>query len=36
MDAGKTTVVVHAFSAEQRAQAAEFLRGQGGEVTSTL
>lgn len=36
MAAGNTTVVVHAFSAEQREQVAEFLRGQGGEVTSTL
>ena len=36
MEAGNTTVVVHAFSVEQRHQAAEFLRGQGGEVTSTL
>jgi hypothetical protein len=36
MAAGSTTVVVHAFSAEQRAQAAEYLRAQGGEVTSTL
>jgi len=27
---------VHAFSMEQRNQAAEFLRGQGGDVTSTL
>jgi len=36
MEAGKTTVVVHAFSAEQAGQAAEFLRAQGGEVTSTL
>jgi hypothetical protein len=36
MDAGKTTVVVHAFSAEQAGQAAEVLRAQGGEVTSTL
>lgn len=36
MEAGNTTVVVHAFSVEQRQQAAEFLRGQGGEVTSTL
>jgi len=34
--AGGTTVVVHAFSQEQRQQAADFLRGQGGEVTSTL
>src|SRR6476469_10647679 len=36
MEAGSTPVVVHAFSEEQRAQAAEFLRAQGGEVTSTL
>jgi hypothetical protein len=36
MKAGHTTVVVHAFSAAQRHQAAEFLRGQGGDVTSTL
>ena len=36
MAEGNTTVVVHAFSAGQREQAAEFLRGQGGEVTSTL
>jgi len=36
MAAGNTTVVVHAFSAEQREQAAEFLRAQGGKVTSTL
>lgn len=36
MDEGMTTVVVHAFSAAQRAQAAEFLRGRGGDVTSTL
>lgn len=36
MAAGSTTVVVHAFSAEQRDQAAEFLRAQGGDVTSTL
>jgi hypothetical protein len=27
---GKHAVVVHAFSEEQRAQAAEFLRAQGG------
>jgi len=33
---GRSAVVVHAFSEEQRAQAAEFLRAQGGEVTSTL
>lgn len=36
MDAGMTTVVVHAFSVEQRAQAAEFLQSRGGDVTSTL
>ena len=36
MDEGNTTVVVHAYSMDQRAQAAELLRGQGGDVTSTL
>jgi len=36
MDAGSTTVVVHAFSAAQAHQAADFLRAQGGDVTSTL
>ncbi|WP_457097632.1 hypothetical protein [Lysobacter sp. P5_B9] len=36
MAAGKTTVVVHAFSMEQRRQAAELLRAHGGDVTSTL
>jgi len=36
MQEGMTTVVVHAFSMEQRTQAAEFLRGRGGDVTSTL
>ena len=36
MDGGKTTVVVHAFSSEQANSAGEFLRAQGGEVTSTL
>ena len=36
LEAGQTTVVVHAYSAEQRAQAAEFLRASGGNVTSTL
>jgi hypothetical protein len=36
MAAGSTTVVVHAFSEQQRAAAAEYLRAQGGEVTSTL
>ena len=36
IEEGRTTVVVHAFSAEQRAQAAAFLRDYGGEVTSTL
>lgn len=36
MAAGSTTVVVHAFSAEQRDRAADLLRARGGEVTSTL
>lgn len=36
MAAGNTTVVVHAFSTEQRDEAAAFLRAQGGDVTSTL
>lgn len=36
MAEGDTTVVVHAFSAEQAGLAADFLRAQGGEVTSTL
>ena len=36
MATGNTTVVVHAFSADQRDQAAELLRAEGGEVTSTL
>ena len=36
MEAGNTTVVVHAFSAEQRDQAADLLRAIGGETTSTL
>ena len=36
MAAGDTTVVVHAFSAEQRDRAADLLRAQGGDVTSTL
>ncbi len=36
MAAGHTTVVVHAFSAEQRDQANELLRSIGGETTSTL
>lgn len=36
MASGDTTVVVHAFSAAQRDQAADLLRAQGGEVTSTL
>lgn len=36
MMAGGTTVVVHAFSAEQANQAADLLRERGGEVTSTL
>lgn len=33
---GQTTVVVHALTSQQRSAAAEFLRGRGGEVTSTL
>lgn len=36
MQAGDTTVVVHAFSPEQRDQAASMLRERGAEVTSTL
>ena len=36
MAAGSTTVVVHAFDSRQADDAAEFLRAQGGEVTSTL
>ena len=36
MEAGNTTVVVHAFSAEQRDRAAELLGARGGEMTSTL
>lgn len=36
MKAGHTTVVVHAFSVVQRNKASEFLREQGGDVTSTL
>jgi len=36
MAEGKTTVLVHAFSAEQREQAADLLRRQGGDTTSTL
>lgn len=34
--AGRAAVVVHAFSAAQRASAAEDLRARGGETTSTL
>jgi len=33
---GRTTVVVHALSAEQRTLAARFLSAQGGEVTQSL
>ena len=33
---GRTMVVVHAYSVEQRAQAADFLKARGGDVTSTL
>ena len=36
MASGSTTVVVHAFSTAQRDQAIDYLRAQGGEVTSTL
>ena len=36
MEAGHTTVVVHAFSAEQRDQATDLLRDLGGKTTSTL
>lgn len=36
MEAGRPTVVVHAFSATQADQAADLLRARGGEVTSTL
>lgn len=35
-DEGNTTVVVHAFSAEQAKEAGELLRARGGEVTGTL
>ncbi len=33
---GRTAVVVHALSSAQRAQAAELMAAQGGEVTQTL
>lgn len=36
MEAGRTTVVVHAFSAGQRDAAAAFLKERGGNVTTTL
>ena len=36
MRAGDTTVVVHAFSSEQRDEAATLLRERGAQVTSTL
>ncbi len=36
MEAGNTTVVVHAFSAEQRDEAAGLLSARGGQMTSTL
>jgi len=36
MASGESTVVVHAFSMEQRDQAAAFLGEQGGDVTRTL
>ena len=36
IESGNTKVVVHAFSGDRAGQAADFLRAQGGEVTSTL
>ncbi len=36
MDEHRTTVLVHAFSAEQKTAAAEFMAARGGEVTRTL
>jgi hypothetical protein len=33
---GNTTVVVHAFSAEQAARAADYLKAEGGDTTVTL
>lgn len=36
MDEGRTTVVVHALSAEQRSRAADFLSRRGADVTETL
>ena len=36
IDEGRSTVVVHALSAEQNARAADFLAGRGAQVTKTL
>ena len=36
MEQGRTTVVVHALSSEQRSRAAEFLAARGADVTQTL
>ena len=36
LDAGRSAVVVHAFSAEERSRAAAALQARGGETTSTL
>ncbi len=36
MEEGRTTVVVHALSHEQRTRAAEFLSARGADVTQTL
>lgn len=36
MEQGRTTIVVHALSSEQRARAAEFLSARGADVTQTL
>ncbi|MBB1471743.1 MULTISPECIES: riboflavin biosynthesis protein RibA [unclassified Luteimonas] len=36
LDEGRSSVVVHAFSSEQRARAAQALEALGGDTTSTL
>ncbi|MGY1409457.1 hypothetical protein ACW5EG_07750 [Luteimonas sp. A611] len=36
MEQGRTTIVVHALSSEQRSRAAEFLAARGADVTQTL
>lgn len=36
MEQGRTTVLVHALSTEQRASAADFLAARGADVTQTL